>query len=159
MGRAARDVHVVSSRALVVAGGAVAQFTVNGATLKKSYTCKVKATNAAGTGTWSPASPSIVVGAPARVSRPTLTHPTNGSLTVSFTTLLPAQTNGSPLTAPNYTATCKSSDGGVTKSATGTTRPITVNGLSPGKHYTCQVRAHNARGYGRWSPPSHPQPV
>jgi hypothetical protein len=134
--------------------GSVAPITVTGATLKKTYTCKVTATNATGTGIASSASPSIVVGAPAQVSKPTLTKPASGRLKVSFTNLTGAQANGSPLTSPKYSATCASSNGGVTKSATGTGTPITVTGLTPGKTYTCQIRAHNARGYGRWSPAS-----
>ena len=31
---------------------------------------------------------------------------------------------------------------------------LEVKGLTAGKTYTCKVRAHNARGYGRWSPGS-----
>lgn len=62
----------------------------------------------------------------------------NGAATVVFTP--PADTGGSPIT--HYTAT--SSPGGIT--ATGTSSPITVPGLSNGTPYTFTVTAHNATG-------------
>jgi hypothetical protein len=58
-----------------------------------------------------------------------------------------AQTNGSPLSTPKYTATCTSTNGGVARAATGLANPIVVTALTPGRTYTCYVRAHNARGY------------
>ena len=77
-----------------------------------------------------------------------------GKLKVTFTPLTAAQANGSALSAPQYTATCTSSNGGVTKSITGATSPLTVTALTAGKTYTCSVKAHNARGYGQASPVS-----
>jgi hypothetical protein len=72
--------------------------------------------------------------------------PGDGSLTVAFETsgLLPAGVQGlavNPAAAGyTYTVTCTSSTG-VTGSATGTSSPITVTGLTPGADYTCQVTA------------------
>ena len=136
------------SRTFVHSGATAAPITVGGATLKKTYTCTVTATNAKGTGPASSASAAIVVGAPARVGRPAVAKVASGKLNVSFTALSAAQANGSPLTTPEYTAVCKSSNGGAAKSATGTASPIAVAALTAGRSYTCTVDAHNARGYG-----------
>jgi hypothetical protein len=54
----------------------------------------------------------------------------------------------------HYTATCTSSDGGVTQSQAGNASPLTVVGLSNGKTYACSVVATNANGDGLASPPS-----
>jgi hypothetical protein len=61
-------------------------------------------------------------------------------------------TNGAPITS--YSATCASSNGGVTKTQTGTASPITVTALTPGKSYQCTVTATNSRGTGPASNPS-----
>ena len=128
--------------------------TVAGATTAKNYTCSVKAHNVRGYGlTSAPALP-VIVGSPTQVAKPTISDPVVGTMHVVFTVLTAAQANGSPLTVPQYTATCTPSTGGVTKSATGTTSPLNVAGLSVGHNYTCTVKAHNARGYGLTSPAS-----
>ena len=75
---------------------------------------------------------------------------------MSFTALGTGQANGSVLSTPKYSATCTSSDGGVSHTATGAASPIDVPSLTVGKTYTCKVRAHNARGYGRFSPVAAP---
>jgi hypothetical protein len=67
---------------------------------------------------------------------------------VSFTA--PAN-NGATITG--YTATCTSTNLGVTKTKPGTASPLTVVGLSVGKTYRCTVKATNSRGTG---PPSAP---
>jgi hypothetical protein len=58
----------------------------------------------------------------------------------------PASTGGSPITA--YTATCVTSNGGATRTASRAATPISVASLTPGKTYTCTVRATNALGTG-----------
>jgi len=58
-----------------------------------------------------------------------------------------------------FVATCKSSNGGVTKSAThsGTTpAPITVGGVTTGRSYSCAVQAGNQSGLGPASASSLP---
>jgi hypothetical protein len=135
-------------------GATAVAIAVAGATTGKLYTCTVTATNARGTGQASPPSPAITVGAPARIAQPTVANTATGVLKTTFTNLTAAQANGSPLTAPQYTATCTSSNGGVTKSGVGATSPISVAGLTAAKTYTCTVKAHNARGFGRDSSPS-----
>ena len=63
-----------------------------------------------------------------------------GSLTVSFTH---GSIHGTQIT--NNTATC-STTGGVTKTGTHATSPITVSGVTTGKSYTCKVTSTNAKG-------------
>jgi hypothetical protein len=135
-------------------GSIATAITVKSATLKRKYTCTVKATNGVGTGSASAASPAITVGAPLRVGKPTVAKVASRKLRVSFTNLTSAQTNGSALSTPKYTATCTSSNGGAAKAGTATKSPVYVSSLSAGKRYTCTVKAHNARGYGRSSDPS-----
>jgi hypothetical protein len=125
----------------------VSPITIANATTGKTYTCTLKAHNARGYGLASVSSGAIVVGAPAKPAQPVASSVGPGALRLTFTPLTSAQTNGSPLTTPNYTASCISSDGGVTRSATGAGSPITVTGLTVGKSYRCNLRAHNARGY------------
>ena len=123
--------------------GPASPITVAGATTAKAYTCTVKAHNARGFGAASAASAAVTVGAPARVSQASVTKAASGVLTVSYPLLTVAQANGNTLTAPKYTASCVSSNGGVAGSATGSGSSINVTGLSAGKTYTCTVKAHN----------------
>ena len=63
--------------------------------------------------------------------------------------------NGDAITS--QTATCTSTNGGVTRSASygGTPAPIGVSAVTTGKTYTCTITATNARGTGLPSQPSH----
>jgi hypothetical protein len=116
---------------------------VNGLT----YTFTVTAENGPIEGPPSVLSGSVMVGAPAAATLSQVTRVAKGSLKVAF---IAPKNNGSPIT--KYTATCTSSNGGLTKTKVGRTGPLTVTGLSAGKAYTCTVRATNKRGTG---PPSH----
>ena len=80
--------------------------------------------------------------------RPTVTDstPGPGSVTVTFTL---GSDGGSPVT--NFATQCVSTDGGVGRSANGTSSPVTVTGLTGGKNYHCRVRATNAIGTGPYS--------
>ena len=142
------------AKTVVRAGAAVTPITVPGLTTGKTYKCTVKATNAVGAGPVSAPSGPVIVGSPAATAKPTVAKAAAGKIKVTFIPLSAAQANGSPLTTPNYTAICTSSNAGVTNRLTGTTSPITVAGLTAGKTYTCTVTAHNARGYGLASPAS-----
>ena len=107
------------------------------------------ARNSAGPGPRSAFSNAVTVGAPTAPAVPRVTKVAPGSLKVTFTA--PAN-NGAPITG--YTAACVSSNRGVTKTKAAKTGPITVAGLTAGKHYTCTVKATNSRGSGPASKPS-----
>jgi prepilin-type N-terminal cleavage/methylation domain-containing protein len=55
----------------------------------------------------------------------------------------------------NYRATCESEDGGVARTATAASSPITVTGLSEDKTYSCTIAALN-NGDPNWSEESNP---
>jgi hypothetical protein len=122
--------------------------TVTGLTNATAYTFKVAAKNSVGTGAQSVASAAIVVGAP---KAPTgvkaasgSTTTTTGPITVTYTA---GANNGAAIS--KFTATCTSSNSGVTRSAVrtaSTAGPITVTGATTAKLYTCTVTATNARG-------------
>jgi Fibronectin type III domain/NHL repeat len=138
--------------------GAASPLTVASATTGRSYTCKVTATNAVGSGVASVASPAVIVGSPAPptnvVAKSGSTTTSTGSLTVTFTI---GANNGSAI--QSQTATCTSTNSGVTKSATHTgaaAAPIVVSVVSTAKNYTCKVTARNARGIGLASAASGP---
>jgi hypothetical protein len=116
-------------------------------TIAKTYTCKVRATNAIGTGPYSASSASFVT-SPAAPAAPTgvVVTPSGPSASVAFT---PGSDGGSPVTS--YFALCTSTDGGVSRSKTGTGSPLVVPSLSVVKTYTCKVRATNAIGTGPYS--------
>jgi Fibronectin type III domain len=91
------------------------------------------------TGSSAPAAPT---GVKASASPTVLT---TGSLTVTYAT--PSLNGGSPILS--YTATCVSTNGGVSRSAShngATAASITVPGLTTGKSYQCTVKASNAIG-------------
>ena len=116
--------------------------TVTGLTNGKSYRFKVEAENRYGTSPPSVFSNAVTVGAP---SAPTAVRATSagGALKVAF---IAHANNGAPVTM--YSATCKSSNGGVAKTKSGKTGPIMLTGLTTGKIYTCTVTATNSRGTG-----------
>jgi hypothetical protein len=121
---------------------------VSGLTTSKTYTCSVRATNARGAGPTSAPSAPVVVGSPSAPSGVSATKTAAGQLRVAF---VAGANNGSATTS--YTATCTSTNGGVTGSQSGPSGPLTVSGLTSAKTYTCSVAATNARGTG---PPSVP---
>jgi alpha-tubulin suppressor-like RCC1 family protein len=125
------------------AGPAAVPITVSGLTTKKSYVCVVRAVNEGALSPPSPASPAVIVGTPRPVAAPATVKVAAGSLKV--TTAAPAA-NGAPITS--YTDTCTSSNHGVARAKTAAPGPIVVTGLTPGKTYTCYVRATNSRGTG-----------
>jgi hypothetical protein len=128
--------------------------TITGLANKSSYTFKVAAKNAIGTGVKSAASSAIIVGAPNAPTGVTAapgktTSTTVGPIVVSFG---PAPKNGSTIT--KYTAKCTSSNGGTAKSLTragSSSAPITITGATLKKTYTCTVQGFNARGAGKVS--------
>ena len=116
-----------------------------------AYTFTVAAENGRALGPASTMSGPITAGAPAVVTGVHATRLRKGALKVAFK--VPAN-NGAPIT--QYTATCRSSNGGVANATSSKARPIVVTGLSSGKTYTCTVTATNRRGTGPTSHPSAP---
>ena len=125
-----------------------------GLTNGDSYTFTVRAENAAGSSLASspssPVTPRTVPGAPTAVSA----TPGNTSAQVSFTA--PTSTGGSPITRYTVTATDGTTAGNGGQTASGTSSPITVPGLTNGDSYTFTVRAENAAGSSLASSPSSP---
>jgi hypothetical protein len=125
---------------------ATSPVTVTGLTNGRTYTCTATATNAVGTGGSSPASNAVIPAAvPDVPAAPSVTRG-NGVFFVAFSA--PGD-NGSAITS--YTATCTSTNGGVTRTQSGTGSPLTVSNISTGKTYRCTVTATNGVGM---SPPS-----
>jgi len=116
---------------------------VNGLTNGQQYTFKVVAGNGVGLSQLSIASGAIVVGAPTAPSSTRAVKTSPGTLNVAFAE---PSTNGAKI--KTFTATCTSHNGGVTRIASNNHNPIAVSGLTPGKTYTCTVRATNSRGTG-----------
>ncbi|WP_426574026.1 fibronectin type III domain-containing protein [Aquihabitans sp. McL0605] len=122
--------------------------TITGLANGTSYTFKVAATNAAGTGADS--APSLAVTPRALPGAPTGVTGTPGNTTVSLSWTAPASDGGSPITG--YTVT--PSIGGTAQApisfgSTATTQTIT--GLTNGTAYTFKVAALNAAGTGSTS--------
>ena len=127
-------------------GATAVAITVAAVTTGKTYTCKVTAKNSRGVGLASAPSLPVIVGSPAPPTAVHAVHHAAGQIQVTFTI---GANNGSAI--QSTTATCTSSNGGVTKSAThtgATAAAIIVTALTAGKSYTCKVTAKNARGIG-----------
>ncbi len=126
-------------------GTAATSQTITGLTNGTAYTFRVKATNAAGTGTDSAASaavtPRTVPGAPTAVTG----TPGNAQVTLSWSA--PASNGGSPITG--YTVTPSIGATAQTPIAFGTAATSqTITGLTNGTAYTFRVKATNAAGTG-----------
>ena len=77
---------------------------------------------------------------------------TAGDATILVTFVPPAD-NGLPITG--YAVTCVSSNGGTTASTVAGSSPVTVEGASNAKTYTCEVTATNGAGTSPPSPASN----
>jgi len=117
--------------------------TLTGLQNAKSYQFTVDAMNVVGHGAASGKSVAIIVGVPGSPGKPKVTKVASKSLKVTWTA---AANNGAAIS--QYNVTCKSSNGGVTKTKSGKASPITVGTLTAGKSYTCRVTATNSRGTG-----------
>ena len=94
---------------------------ITGLTDGASYRFTVAARNVVGYGPPSAQSLAMIAGAPGQPGTPTVVKAASGSLKNTFAAPM---SNGAPITS--YSVTCASSNGGVTKTKTGTASPITV---------------------------------
>jgi Fibronectin type III domain len=147
-GSAAISSYVLKARANGVVQkkltlGPTANMTVvSGLSNGVSYKFRVVARNAIGAGKAAQTQSGITVGAPGAPTRPEATHPASRTLKLTFNA--PAN-NGARIT--RYSALCVASNArAVVKS--GSTRTLTVKGLTAGKRYGCRVTATNKRGTG-----------
>ncbi len=124
---------------------------VSGLTNGATYTFTVIAENGLVEGPPSVMSGPVTVGTPAAPSALKVTKDGKRALRIAFGV---PKNNGAPIT--KYTATCTSSNGGVTKTKSAKAGPLTVTGLTSGKTYTCTVTATNSRGTGKASARSAP---
>jgi hypothetical protein len=125
------------------ASGSSTSLTVTGLTTGQTYYFTVTATNSLGTSPESSASNSLSFVVPNAPTIGTAALTASSIASVSFTA--PSSNNG-----PNPTSyTVTSSPGNIT--ATGSTSPISISGLTPGTTYTFTVSATNIIGTGSQS--------
>jgi trimeric autotransporter adhesin len=121
--------------------------TVSGLTNGTAYTFTVKATNAGGASNASSASNAVT---PYTVpDSPTIGTAVSGNTTASVTFAAPGSNGGSAITG--YTVTSNPDN----LTGTGSSSPITVNGLTNGTAYTFTITATNAAGTGATSAASN----
>ncbi len=109
--------------------GTGSPITVTALTSGKNYHCRVRATNAIGTGPYSAYGPTVLVTTTAP-DAPTITG-TTGEPSQATTTFTAGWNGGSPVTS--FSTQCVSTDGGTTRSANGAGSPITVTALTAAK--------------------------
>jgi len=137
-GSAITSYKVTSNVGAKTATGSASPITITKLTNGAAYTFTVTATNAAGPGSPSSASNSVIPRAAPGAPKIGTATAGNAQAIVKFTP--PASDGGSQITG--YTVT--STPGG--KTATGSVSPITVPGLTNGAAYTFKVTATNAAG-------------
>ena len=117
---------------------------VSGLTNGDRYTFTVRATNTAGAGISSSPSTAVVPDPPRAATAITATAG-NAQASVAFT--VPASDGGSAITS--YTVTARdSTSGNGGETATGSSSPVVVTGLTNGDRYTFTVTATNGAGTG-----------
>ncbi len=144
----AYTVSCVSGSSSKTGTGTSSPITVSSLSNGSAYNCSVTATNSAGTGS---ASGTVSVTPVAGPTTPAILGvlPGDQRISVAFNfiggKIVAAAGLAVATTASSYTATCTSSDGGVSASATGN-NPIAVMGLTNAKTYTCSVTASADNG-------------
>ncbi|HUI47422.1 MAG TPA: fibronectin type III domain-containing protein, partial [Acidimicrobiia bacterium] len=121
--------------------GVSSPITVTSLSNGRTYTCTVVATNTVGDSAASAASSSFV--AATTPGTPAISGVTRGD-NAAIVAVSPGTTGGTPITS--YTATCTSSDGGITETASNGASPVTVDELSNGNTYTCTAKVTNSFG-------------
>ena len=129
----------VTGSTTITGTGTGSPIKVSGLTNGSAHSCKVKASNSAGSSAVSSAvlvTPRTVPGAP------TIGAATAGDASASIAFAAPGSNGGSTITG--YTASCVT--GGTTKTGAGTSSPIKVSSLTNGSAYSCTVKASNSAG-------------
>ena len=130
----------------VSTGSATTSYAVTGLTNGTSYTFRVRAVNAVGTGAFSAASSSVVpVAVPAA---PTSLVGTVGNGSVDISWIAPSDTGGTEIT--NYTVEYTPA-GGSASTATTSASPYTITGITNGTAYSIRVAANNSVGRGAYT--------
>jgi hypothetical protein len=133
------------------ATGNASPINVTGLSPNHTYACDVRATNNVGSGSWSNKTGNFntpqATSAPGAPTGVTTTVLSAKSSRVAFNP--PANDGNSPITS--YRAQCTSPNGGTSRTANGTSSPITFTNLTPGKDYRCRVQATNAVGTSGYS--------
>jgi hypothetical protein len=122
---------------------------ISGLTNGQAYSFTVAAEEGQVVGSASKPIGPITVGAPAAVGAVKVTRVAKGAIRMTFAA---PRDNGAPIT--RYAAVCGSTNGGATRTATGSRSPLTAKALTAGKTYRCTVKATNSRGTGPASSPS-----
>jgi trimeric autotransporter adhesin len=144
--------HTHAANGGQTASGASSPISVNGLTNGDSYTFTVKAANGDGTGAASAASNAVT---PSTVpDAPSFATATPGNQ-VAVVTFSPGSNEGSPITKFTVTATDSTNPANGGQTASSTSSPIAVHGLTNGDTYTFTVTATNADGTGAASAPSN----
>jgi predicted RNA-binding protein with TRAM domain len=115
---------------------------ITGLTNGTAYTIKLKAVNAAGSGTASTGSTSTPYTTPSAPTLGTIT-PGNQQLSVAFTA---GATGGNAIS--NYEYSIDDGANFIARSPAATTSPIVISGLTNGTPYTVRIKAVNAAGSG-----------
>ena len=132
----------VSGGSAVTASGSTTPITVTGLTNGTSYTFSATATNSVGTSSASSASSTII---PVTVpGAPTGLSGVSGNTQAVISFAAPTSNGGATITS--YTLTATPVSGGSAVTASGSTTPITVTGLTNGTSYTFSATATNSVG-------------
>ncbi len=124
---------------------------IKGLTNGLTYTFTIAAESGRAIGPASAETAAVTVGTPTAASALKVKRVAKGAVKVSFKA--PKKANGAAI--KSYAATCRSG-AGAARSTSGHAGPLTVRHLTPGKKYTCTVRATNRRGTGPASKRSAP---
>ena len=128
-----------------IGGATSTSYTLTSSDVGNTMKAQVTATNAIGsTATFSNTTATVSAAVPGAPTIGTATVASGTSVSVTFTA--PASNGGATITG--YQVVCTTTG---TNSATGSSSPITVSGLTTGTTYAFKARAQNSVGYGSYS--------
>ena len=141
-GYTASCVTGTTTKTTVTGTGTSSPLVVKLLTNGSAYVCSVKAVNSVGS---SRASAGVVVTPAGVPGAPTIGLATSANARASIKFVAPSSTGGKAITG--YTASCVTGTAAAL-TASGTSSPINVTGLSNGSTYLCSVAAKNSMGTG-----------